>query len=234
MLNATIHSHLNDHNSQIAKYIKNDLYVDKFISGRDTEEETLQYYNEARSTVIEGNFNLRSCASNSKVLHTQATSDNVANKNEVVNLLGLKWTPSTDTQSLNPKLTSLPPESTYTKREVLRQASKTYDPLGLICPVTIKAKIFMQELWKQHLEWDELLSIELSTAWNAIVKEIEKATPITLPRTYLQCQNSNSENSQLHVFADASTKAYGAIAYLCNENQTSLVISKSRVAPLNS
>ena len=91
----------------------------------------------------------------------------------------------------------------------------------------------MQELLKQHLEWAKPLSIELSTAWNAIAKEIEKATPITLPRTYFQCQNSNSENTQLHVFADASTKAYGAVAYLCNENQTSLVISKSRVAPLN-
>jgi hypothetical protein len=187
MLNGTLHSHLNDHNSQIAKDIKNDLYVDKFISGRDTEEEALQYYNEARSIMTEGNFNLCSWASNSKVLHTQTTSDNVEDKNEVVNLLGLKWTLSTDTLSLNPKLTSPPPESTYTKREVLRQTSKAYEPLGLVCPVTIKAKIFMQELWKQHLEWDESLSIELSTAWNAIAKQIEKATPITLPRTYFQC-----------------------------------------------
>jgi hypothetical protein len=54
----------------------------------------------------------------------------------------------------------------------------------------------MQELWKQHLEWDEQLSIELSTAWNATAKEIEKSTPIiTLPRTYFQCQNSNPENT---------------------------------------
>jgi hypothetical protein len=60
MLNATLHSHLNDHISQIAKDIKNDLNVDNFISGRDTEEETLQYYNEARSIMTEGNFNLRS------------------------------------------------------------------------------------------------------------------------------------------------------------------------------
>jgi hypothetical protein len=53
MLNATLHSHLNDHNSQIAKDIKIDLYVDKFISGRDTEEEAVQYYNEARSIMTE-------------------------------------------------------------------------------------------------------------------------------------------------------------------------------------
>ena len=63
----------------------------------------------------------------------------------------MKWTLSTDTLSLNPKLTSPPPESTYAKREVLRQASKTYDPLGLISPVTIKAKIFMQELSKSRV-----------------------------------------------------------------------------------
>ena len=120
----------------------------------------------------------------------------------------------------------------YTKREILRQASKTYDPLGLISPVTIKAKIFMQELWKQHLEWDEPLSTELSTAWAAISKEIGNATQITLPRSYFQHSHSNLNDSQLHVFADASTKAYGAVAYLCNKDQTSLVISKSRVAPL--
>jgi transposase InsO family protein len=232
MLNATLHTHLNNHESDIAKDIKNDLYVDNFISGCDSEEEILQYYNEARSIMAEGNFNLRSWASNSKVLHTQATVDNVADKNEVVNLLGLKWTPSTDTLSLNPKPTSNSPKMIYTKREILRQASKTYDPLGLISPVTIKAKIFMQELWKQHLEWDEPLSTELSTAWAAISKEIGNATQITLPRSYFQHSHSNLNDSQLHVFADASTKAYGAVAYLCSKDQTSLVISKSRVAPL--
>ena len=90
----------------------------------------------------------------------------------------------------------------------------------------------MQELWKQHLEWDEPLPKELSTAWTAIVKEIEGATQTTLPRRYFQHSKLNLGNTQLHFFADASTKAYGAVAYLSNGNQTSLVISKSRVAPL--
>ena len=90
----------------------------------------------------------------------------------------------------------------------------------------------MQELWKQHLEWDEPLTPEHSTAWAAIWKEIGNAAQITLPRSYFQHSFSNLKDSKLHVFADASTKAYGAVAYLCNKDQTSLVISKSRVAPL--
>ena len=60
MLNAALHSHLDNYKSPIAKSIKNDLYEDNFISGRDTEEETLQYYNESRSIIAEEKFNLRS------------------------------------------------------------------------------------------------------------------------------------------------------------------------------
>ena len=38
----------------------------------------------------------------------------------------------------------------------------------------------------------------------------------------------------MYVFSDASTKAYGAVVYICKNNQTSLVMSKSRVAPIKS
>ena len=135
-----LHSHLDNHDWNCAKDIKNDLYVDNLISGSDSEEEALQCYNVARSIMAEANFNLRSWASNSNDLQTQATSDNIAATNDVINLLGLKWSPSSDTLGLNPKLTSYHP-GIYTKREVLQQACKTYDPLNLISPVTIKAKI---------------------------------------------------------------------------------------------
>ena len=44
-LNATLHKHLNNHESDVAKNVKNNLYVDNFISGCDSEEKILQYYN---------------------------------------------------------------------------------------------------------------------------------------------------------------------------------------------
>ena len=38
----------------------------------------------------------------------------------------------------------------------------------------------------------------------------------------------------MYVFSDASTKAFGAVVYICKNNQISLVISKSHVAPIES
>jgi hypothetical protein len=35
----------------------------------------------------------------------------------------------------------------------------------------------------------------------------------------------------LHVFCDASSQAYGAVAYIVNDNNTSFLIAKSRVVP---
>ena len=38
-----------------------------------------------------------------------------------------------------------------TKRYVLSESSKIFDPIGLLLPVTVKARIFMQDLWRPFL-----------------------------------------------------------------------------------
>ena len=45
----------------------------------------------------------------------------------------------------------LPP----TKRSVLKIIARIFDPLGLITPITTPLKVFLQKLFKQHLDWDE-------------------------------------------------------------------------------
>lgn len=42
-----------------------------------------------------------------------------------------------------------------TKRTVLSQTARLFDPLGWLAPVTIAAKIMVQTAWFQRREWDE-------------------------------------------------------------------------------
>ena len=118
----------------------------------------------------------------------------------------MRWNTVNDTLSLItrtpiPKHTSL-----VTKREVLRESSGIFDPLGLISPVTVKSKIFIQHLWQQQLHWDEPLNQSDQDEWLTITKEIREATSICVTRRYFTSED-NQLLYQLHVFSDASTKS---------------------------
>ena len=78
------------------------------------------------------------------------------------------------------------------------------------------------------------LKADLFTEWYIIANNITDATIFLFPRKYT-ASSPPSENAvtNLHVFADTSLKAYGAVAYLQQDWQpASLVITESRAAPL--
>ena len=85
----------------------------------------------------DANFNLRAWASNCPQLSTLAKQDKVADENTTVNILGLQWNTSTDTLSFPTKTIISDNTTLITKREVLQQSSKIFDPLGFLSPVTI-------------------------------------------------------------------------------------------------
>ena len=231
ILNSVINYHLSQYTSPIAQDMLNSLYVDNIISGCDTEENIMEYYATARAIMQDAKFNLRSWASNSQLLAAKASKENTAADSTNVNILGMRWNTVTDTLSLTTR-TSIPKHTfLVTKREVLRESSGIFDPLGLISPVTVKSKIFIQHLWQQQLHWDEPLSQSDQEEWLTITKEISEATSVSITRRYFTSED-NHFLYQLHVFSDASTKAYGAVAFICNGNRTRFVMSKTRVAPL--
>ena len=53
-----------------------------------------------------------------------------------------------------------------------------------------------------------------------------------MPRQYFPASAFSAQ--ELHIFADASPKVYGAVAYLVQDEYTSLVMSKTKVSPLKS
>ena len=40
-----------------------------------------------------------------------------------------------------------------------------------------------------------------------------------------------SDNNRIHIFLDASLMSYGAAAFLCNKEESSLIMAKNRAAP---
>ena len=231
ILNATLLKHLDQYSTQTASIIKEDLYVDNILSSLKDENEAITYFKEARTLMSTAGFNLRSWASNSTLLNKLAESEKVLDKDRITKILGLRW--NTDTDKLSFAQIKLDTDiQNLTKREILRESSRIYDPLGLLSPVTVRAKILLQDLWKQKIGWDEPVSLELQNVWNDLVKDLEAATDIEIDRQYLPSELINNEHYELHVFVDASLSAYGAVAYISNGKQTSIVMAKNRVAPL--
>lgn len=154
----------------------------------------------------------------------------------MVKVPGLNWNKKTDTLSLS--LTKLIKEANSTdkisKRAVLSLSSKLYDPLGFVEPVTVKAKIMMQELWKHNLTWDKELLDDFKENWVRWLNELKNLTPLEIPIQYF---NNVDSEVQLHVFCDSSQLAYGAVAYLRGTTPKSgtkctFIMSKSKVAPI--
>lgn len=65
-------------------------------------------------------------------------------------VLGLPWDKEMDTLTVNfPKS-----ETATSKREVLRNLAKVYDPLGLATPLTLQGKLIYREICNLKVPWD--------------------------------------------------------------------------------
>jgi len=79
-----------------------------------------------------------------------------------VKVLGLYWDTGKDILTYNIGLAADPDG---TKRQVLSDVSRIFDPLGLLAPIVIRFKIIFKKLWLLNLDWDDQLPIKLADNW---------------------------------------------------------------------
>ncbi|XP_075213838.1 uncharacterized protein LOC142320045 [Lycorma delicatula] len=158
--------------------LKHDFYVDNCISGSSDLDSAVKLVSELQSLLTSGGFQLRKWASNSaQLLETiprefQENQFSIeVNGNATVKVLGLRWQPAQDHLQLVSRITSSHQQfrpTNFTKRNVLATISSIFDPLGLLTPTVIRCKILMQRLWKQNLNWDDILPSNLQQDWELI------------------------------------------------------------------
>lgn len=128
--------------------------------------------------------------------------------------LGLCWKPSQD--ELGYQVVSMPKRTKCTKRMLLSDLNKIFDPLGFLTPVFIKGKIFLQQLWQMKTEWDKPLSVEIKERWQRFHEQLKELGSLSIPRG---CKPFSTEDVELHGFCDASEEAYGASIYVRSKYQ---------------
>ncbi|XP_033126819.1 uncharacterized protein LOC117124630 [Anneissia japonica] len=114
--------------------------------------------------------------------------------------------------------------------------NSVYDPLGLVTPVTVRAKILLRRLWGLKLDWDEPISEKEKVEWKRLFEDLSTASGHEFKKCVRTLEAKPGIPPTLVMFSDASEQALGAVAYvtyeLWNEKFASQIIaSKSRVAP---
>ena len=208
-----------------AEYIRKGIYVDNLQYTCNTSEELINYFFKVNKIFAEAHLYLKEWTTNNVDLQTLAQAYGISSKDdEISKVLGLQWEKNQDLLKVNQKSIS---KLIFTKREVLRFVAQIYDPLGVLLPVTVAGRIFLQKLWRYKLGWDSEFSDELKQEWTNIAQELQNCLHLTFPRS-----TSLGKGDTLHIFCDASESAYGCAAYMVGENKTMLLTAKARVAPI--
>ncbi len=130
-------------------------------------------------------LNLQSWNSNEQAINVRAVTDGVADSSTTQKVLGLTWDRVTDSPLLPKFRLASFRHAAATKRDVLRGFSTVYDPMGFISPITIGAKILMQEFWKAKFDWDDPLPLKFREGWSSICSDIDSVNQV-VPCCYLE------------------------------------------------
>ncbi|XP_070855575.1 uncharacterized protein [Drosophila suzukii] len=228
--------------------LKHEIYVDDILSGDHTisaaQNKSLQIQNALKSA----NMELRKWSSNDIALLDSIPLSNRCNQtsrswdnSDTVKTLGMHWLPNQDCFTYKLQA-SIPTGST--KREILSSIARLFDPLGLIAPILISAKLILKEVTmahlhsendRKHLGWDDPVPSSIANKWKKFRVNLEDISKIRIPRS-VRYMPDFSHDIQLHAFCDGSTHAYAAAVYMRipqpdSSFYTTLITAKSKISP---
>ena len=213
LLNATIRVHLEKEGTDESFKILSDLYVDDLVSGCDTVEEACTFASESIRLLRKAGMSLEKWRSNAVGFAVEGQFPEA--NGSILSVLGISWNLETDVLGLALNRSTLVIPEYLTKRTLLKIIAGIYDPLGFISPFVLVAKLLFQRCWVLGFQWDERLSDDMFDQFREWLNEFN-SVEFGLERSFFAINFSSligSDALQVHIFCDASEKAYGAVAY---------------------
>ena len=230
-------------NENVVNAVLKRFYMDDYLDSFDDPQTAVKIIIDVVSLLKLGGFDLAKFISNSRDILKEISPGNLSPK--IVNLdlhelpieraLGVSWDPNSNMLTFKVINKNIP----ETKKGILRMVSSIFDTIGIISPIIVKAKLLIQEIWREiwrrSLGWDEKLPRDLTDQWNLWNNLVLKLSSLAVPR-WINFKSTETKKVELHIFADASSKAYGAAAYVSvintNSKHCNLVLGKSKIAPM--
>ncbi|CAO4387211.1 unnamed protein product [Caenorhabditis nigoni] len=229
LLAAYIYYCLDSHPDSLNQMIKDNIYVDNCLFTTDDRDEIPRIIDRSRKIFSDMKMNLREFIVNDREIMNSLPPE-VKAKNDIIKLLGYLWDSVNDT--LNIKIAQMNIDHP-TKRQVASKFAETFDPLGLVTPISVALKRLIQKMWELDIDWNAKLPPEALRDWRIIQSAITDRE-ICCARP-LRNDYSHTDFHML-IFSDASQDIYGALAYGCfmypnKKPVINLITSKNKIKP---
>ena len=204
------------------------FYVDNLVALESDPDRLADLYSLARKRLQEGGFTIQSCNSNHEVLRAKMKTDDTlsAQTEEWERVLGYRYNPLSEKIHVAPVKCD---PSASTKRGVLSESAKIFDPLSLCLPVTVRSRVLIRTMWQNDYGWDDPLPPEILSVWEDLAEDLSGLSDFHFNRQAVV----GGQPGDLYIFCDASKEAYGFAAYIVQDRHSSLMFAKAKIAPMN-
>ncbi|CAI6354413.1 unnamed protein product [Macrosiphum euphorbiae] len=140
------------------------------MTGGGSLREVLHKIHELIALLNQGGFKLQKWASNHHEALQHIPSEHqikeISFKEDIdstIKILGINWNTTNDTFTFRAE--PMKTISYLTKRELLSEIARNFDPCGWLAPLLVVAKLIMQQLWQERIAWKDHNPQHLFNAW---------------------------------------------------------------------
>ena len=241
-----------------AKMITRNSYIDDLIQSVSCVDDAVALAKNVEHILDQGGFKIKYWIISGTGEDTTELQSTIKLMNpDREKILGISWSPASDqflfhvqinfspkcrNVSTDPAMTEANMTSAFpqivTRRMLLGQTARIFDPLGLITPVTLGAKLLLRKLVSKpladELGWDDPLPEDNRAEWRSLFEDLLMLREVSFTRCTKPIEAIGEPT--LVIFSDASMHAYGARAYAqwllkSGKYEAQLIAAKNRIAP---
>ena len=231
---------------EAASVVNENFYMDDYLDSFENVTHAIKISRDLVSLLKLGGFNLTKFVRNSdeitSAMNPEESKTSSSPIKEICNgaeqssrVLGLKWDHVKDTLVVSRDV-DRPLDKAITQRTVLSFVSSVFDPVGLVAPYTVSARLLLKDVWKISVQsWDDELPEDIRDKFLEWHSGLPLLWQLTIPRCYF---TEPVDQIELHMFGDSSQDVFCAVGFLrarlasSHKTQISFIFGKARVAPM--